>query len=483
MKQSRFEVSTEGMAELQAGRQPWQLVKELVSNAWDETARHCDVTLKSVGRSRAEVSVFDDGPGFSDIADAWTLMKYTPKRANPEVRGRFNIGEKEILSVAIEASINTAGKAIIFPSTGGRVIRKSRFIRDGTMVTCTMPWSQDTISDTERMLRNLLPPEKIEYTVNGNRVLYMKPDVTVEDTLDTVLAPEGPGFPLRNTRRKTKVHLHFLPAERQSWLYEMGVPVQEIDGHCSVDVQQKVPMPPNRDVVRASYLQDIYRVVLNNTPDIKGEESEDWVRSAVEDPEADPESIKKVLEARFGEKVLLRSSDSEANERAERAGFTVVDSRLMSRDERSQFAEHADLVHASDRFGSGLGPDTTVPRDKWTPGMVNVAQYSQFLAAELLKRPQLNVSFYSNIRDDAAARGGLGGLSFNIFRLGHDWFNEIGPNQTGLILHELTHCLYVTEGHNWKYHNFLEELAGAAVHLALDKGAEWQKFLSVSGMK
>ena len=32
----RFTVSHEGMREQQAGRAPWELVKELVQNAWDE---------------------------------------------------------------------------------------------------------------------------------------------------------------------------------------------------------------------------------------------------------------------------------------------------------------------------------------------------------------------------------------------------------------------------------------------------------------
>jgi hypothetical protein len=131
---NRFEVSTEGMRELQAGREPWQLAKELVSNSWDEQATVCSVTLRSESAREAYLSVYDDGPGFGDISDAWTLMKHTDKRLNPGVRGRFNIGEKEILSIAKQARITTSGKIVFFPPTGGRSVRTSAKSTKGTLI-------------------------------------------------------------------------------------------------------------------------------------------------------------------------------------------------------------------------------------------------------------------------------------------------------------------------------------------------------------
>ena len=83
---NRFEVSTEGMRSLQLGREPWQLAKELISNAWDEKTTICRVTLKSLTTRTASLSIYDDGEGFTNIADAWTLMGHTPKRQNPTAR-------------------------------------------------------------------------------------------------------------------------------------------------------------------------------------------------------------------------------------------------------------------------------------------------------------------------------------------------------------------------------------------------------------
>lgn len=44
----RFAVSTEGMAQLHRGRPVWQLLKELVANAWDEGA-NCTVHVQFIG--------------------------------------------------------------------------------------------------------------------------------------------------------------------------------------------------------------------------------------------------------------------------------------------------------------------------------------------------------------------------------------------------------------------------------------------------
>ena len=122
MTKERFSVSAEGLRQLNASRPPWSLVKELIQNAWDEApdATSCDVTITPRPNGTTVIAVEDDGPGFAEISHAWTLMADTPKRANPTKRGRFNLGEKEIISVAVSAKIETAGTTVTFPAKGGR---------------------------------------------------------------------------------------------------------------------------------------------------------------------------------------------------------------------------------------------------------------------------------------------------------------------------------------------------------------------------
>ena len=71
MPEGRLAVSTAGTRELHSARPPWQLVKELVQNAWDEVpnATVCNVSVRPRG-SRTVVSVEDDGAGFRNIEDA-----------------------------------------------------------------------------------------------------------------------------------------------------------------------------------------------------------------------------------------------------------------------------------------------------------------------------------------------------------------------------------------------------------------------------
>ena len=64
----------------------------------------------------------DDGPGFDHLPDAWTLMGNTPKRAGPLKRGRFNLGEKEVIAVSLEATIETVGFSVAFPADGSRIV-------------------------------------------------------------------------------------------------------------------------------------------------------------------------------------------------------------------------------------------------------------------------------------------------------------------------------------------------------------------------
>jgi hypothetical protein len=58
-------------------------------------------------------------------------------------------------------------------------------------------------------------------------------------------------------------------------------------------------------------------------------------------------------------------------------------------------------------------------------------------------------------------------LHFNISNLGKKWFDTINENTTGLLLHEFAHC----DGnwHDYIYYKKFQQLAGKAVHLALDK--------------
>ncbi len=463
MNKARFEVDTQGMRELQAGREPWQLVKELVSNAWDEDSRHCFVGLLPAGNNRTNLIVSDDGPGFANLADAWTLMAHTTKRLDPTVRGRFNIGEKEILSVAIKATITTGKRRVTFPEKGGRVVGTIKTPVKGAVIECTLPWGRQTAETAATMLRRLLTPEHIEYRVNGEQVAYRKPQQTITATLETVIQASQ-GDPLRRTRRLTTIELH---SAQQGVLYEMGIPVQDIECPYLVNVMQKVPMPPNRDVVRDAYLQDIYTAVLNATAgDLHDDQaSTTWVRQAVEDKDIAHEAVQAVMDKRYGDKVALWSSDHRSNEAAQHAGYEIVHPRTLSPTERASM-EQVGLQHTSDIFPTSYGDAEAVPCKDWTPGMVAVEAYAKRLFLSLCCQA-LVVSFVRMKNNRNAAWFSPGSLTFNLSVNGPRWFETIRPETTSLLLHEYGHT--DGHGHDAAHHLKVEALAGKAVHLALER--------------
>ena len=578
----RFAVSTAGMAQLHAGRPIWQLLKELIANAWDEGAS-CTVAvsgdwrpfaggpprpptpssadsrpgrwqytviakrqpgtmlpgqpravplpcspegpfatvheaLLAIGVPQAEIdahkywhrhdrlpqwladaiekkavdaaereratrpwdvkrglavwTVEDNGPGFSDIADAWTIWGWTPKRGQPDVRGRFNLGEKEIISIAKWAKVDTVGTRVDFPEDGGRVIQHGNGRKRGTVITVALEMTEDEVAETLEVLRRFLTPKGLTYTVDGEDVPYREPAHELRRRLPTVIQ-DSPEEPVRNTSRVADVRVIEPRRTALSYLYEMGIPVQPIDCTHDVDVGQKIPLPPNRDTVRDTYLQDIYSAVLTVTGAELSDDlaSEVWVQAAVEDPDTPDEVVKDVMEKKLGPKAVLWSSDLMANERAETAGYGVVRAQSLSPVERERYAG-VGLQRASVAFGVDVEEKAVDPDER----MENVGLYAHWLAAHLL-HVQLRVSFYrSETHVQAEYADGL--LRFNVARIADDWWD--GPpaeRHTELILHEIAHHGEKEHAHRGGYVHNLAKLAAKATHLAKERGEWWGQTL------
>ena len=488
---ARFEVSTEGMKGLHDGRPLWSLVKELVANAWDEETTICKVTIKgheevfSGGEVMGfiEVAVEDDGAGFKDINDAFTLMAPTSKRQEAGVRGRFNIGEKEILSVALEGKVETVGTTITFPREGGRVVTKNKR-KKGTIVSAIVERPLSEVEETEKALLEFLPPSHITYTINGKVVEPRKKLGVAEGILHTVLAT-GIGQPLRYSYRKTKIDI-FEPRNGEGHIYEMGITIQPLDMPYDVDIQQKVPMPPNRDTVTARYLQDVYSHVLSVVADDldQSEASESWVQMAVEDDDTSDEVVEKVMKTKLGENAVLWSNDVQANEMAHAAGMDLIKPRTLSKVERERFKKIG-LTTAKEGYGRLTISNLEVLEDKdLTEGMKALESYARFMCQHLLGF-KCNVRFTKMAKGDRLAQYGRKTLDFFVDQLPSTFFEcgvkdkellgfRFREEHLSLIIHELGH-----EGetdhlpHTGDYVHRLTDLGAKATFLAM-KGLQWK---------
>ncbi len=446
----RFAVSHEGMKELHADREPWRLCKELIQNVWDEApeATRCLVTIKPGPQPNTlKVIVEDDGPGFSDPTDAYTLMRPTPKRLDPGKRGRFNLGEKEIISVAIEAEIETVGRSILFPAMGGRAVSPNDRTR-GTKVSLLMPWAEDLAPELCTQLRKFRPTE-CGLRINNVEVRKREPVLTWKATLRTVLQ-SAPGQPLRESRRATELHLLPPANAGEAWLYELGIPIQQITTPWDVDVMQKVPMPPNRDTVGDSYLQDIYAEVLNAGYGLlEGDDfAAPWVDFAIDDDRSVAPAIQATVKGRYGDQPILSGPDRDANMKAAENGHTVIHPNSLTPKERQRFKQEAKVPTAREVYGivrtfDPRHPKFIIPLSE-RPELPAFEAWVKELAGYCGLKAQ--VVFYEHQDGHYAsctADTKNPTVHFNCANLGKDFFKKPlnRPEQLALVIHELAHAL------------------------------------------
>ena len=441
----RFAVSHEGMREQHAGRAPWELVKELVQNVWDEApdATVCRVIIDNIDPHHTAVTVADDGPGFADIADAYTLLKTTSKRRDPAKRGRFNLGEKEFISVAVRARVDTVGHTVLFPKGGGRRVISNDVPR-GTTVHGIMPWD---LQQAQELVQRLLMfrPTDCALIVNGDEVSGRDPVFTHQAILETVLQ-DAPGEPMRRTRRKTDMHL-LTPRDTQSWLYEMGIPIQPIETPWDIDIQQKVPMPPNRTETPTRYLNAVYSEALNASFELLEQDQfgENWVKTAMNEQRTTAESVVATVHGRHGPKVLFTSNDSDANMRASEEGFQLVNPRSLTPVERDRFRQDGNVQSARDIFGVQYEDRPETEPEPNEAAFVNWVQ-------QLGRACGLNVTVAFtnfttgrrfNIAADCTADSLTPTVRFNRQSLRDDFFHPPfnRSDQLELIIHEFGHAI------------------------------------------
>src|SRR5208282_6933575 len=153
-----FEVDRLGLAQILERKGKEFALFGLVQNGWDEPGvTKVSVSLEHQGRNRALLMVEDDAPeGFKDLSHAFTLFAASAKKANPEQRGRFNLGEKLVLAISDEVTISTTQGAIRFDGEGRHHLRTRQAV--GSRVECLLRMKADECAAIEAQVRRLIPP-------------------------------------------------------------------------------------------------------------------------------------------------------------------------------------------------------------------------------------------------------------------------------------------------------------------------------------
>ena len=420
---------------------------ELYQNVMDTNATVCNMSITPIEgrRGLAHLVVEDDDPeGFTDLTHAYTVFAPSKKRFNPELAGRFNLGEKCVLAFCREATITTTTGTVHFSDKGRTVSRRKRREQGScfeALVDITKAQCQEFV---EYMHRIIVKPG-LRLVCNGEDIPHREP----LKVLDKVALRTQAGENLSPTTRQTTVAIFEpLPGEVPT-LYELGIPVVELpQDKYHVSVGQKVPLNMDRDNVTPAYLRDIRTVVFNAMHQLLSSEDIEagWINEATSSEECDDSAIKSFLDLRFGRNRVAQSvRDPESNARAVANGEVVIPPRALTRGQRDNAKKADALPNAHDLYPTPKpfsdDPDAPraeiVPESEWTSGMRYVAAYSKWLAKKLL-REGIQVQIYQKFNGRAAYGGRC--LSLSLAGLGKDWFTQsVGHEHDALLIHEFGH--------------------------------------------
>jgi len=467
-----FNVDKKGLAKLMAGKSKAFVLYELLQNAWDQKVTKVDVTITPVNSvPMTEIAVEDNDPeGFADLAHAYTLFAESDKKSDAKKRGRFNIGEKLVLALAREATIETRSGAVRFDRSGRHEVRSKRTA--GSRITVLMPMTRAEHQELMNAAHRVIVPTKIKTTINGQPIARREPVAEFTASLPTVVADDE-GV-MKATHRRTAVRVHEPIKGEVATLYEMGIPVVETGDRYDVDVQQKVPLNMDRDNVTPAYLRAIRVAVLNATYGRITEEeaTQTWVKEACGDERVDETALRRTLGLRFGDSaVAYDPSDPEANKRSAAEGRQVVYGGSLSAGEwemarRAGTLPPAGTVTPSPKpYGEGE-PLDTIPEGDWTPGMRRFAQFAKSIARELLG-VDVSVRIAREFDWNYGATYGSSGLVVNLMRVGHGFFED-KTAQFALLIHEYGHH-YCGDHLSKDFYQALATLGARMTMLALDK--------------
>lgn len=463
-----FDVDKTGLAKVLSRRGIEFVVAELVSNAWDEKVSRVDITIEPVeGRHLARLVVEDDSAeGFLDITHAWTLFAESRKKGDPNVSGRFNLGDKLVFALAKEATIETTTGSIRFDAKGRRRLHEKR--ERGTKVSVLLPMKRAEIDRCIALARRMIP--RAPTFLNGELIANRAPVRSFEATLETEIADEN-GF-LRRTYRKTQVDLYEPLPGTKAGLLELGVVVIETGDRWEYDVRQKIPLGIDREHVPYGYLNSLRGHAINAVAGIVSDPNEEWVTTALENHNVTPETVKEIIRKRFGEKAVAADpTDQEAVHKATAAGYTIVHGGSLSSGIWEKVRQADALPRAGRIFPTrpeAASDDNVILPGLWTSGMRRVARYTQRLGDKLLGFEPI-VRFVRHLDGGYLATwcDTSKTITFNVGRLGENWFPQYGSitdDNVELIVHEFGHHF---EGNHLsdKYNDALCKLAAKIRHL------------------
>jgi hypothetical protein len=471
-----FEVDKDGLSKIVSRKPKYFVLFELLQNAWDEESKFVRLNIsKEKNAKLADISIEDDNPsGFSNLTHSFTLFAESSKKSNPNKRGRFNLGEKLVLSLCHEASIESTTGTIKFNSEGRKKINKKR--NSGTLFKAKLKMTNQEIIEALEAVNMLIPPKGIRTFINDNELNNKISVATFEMQLATEISDEE-GF-IKRTKRKTIIEVY--PSENNSWIYEMGIPIVKTGDKFNINIMQKVPLNIERDNVNPAYLKAVRTGVLENALQLMNSEdtTENWISDALSSQNINEDTVKELINKKYGDKVVSYDpSDSEANKLAFSKGYTVIHGRQLNKDQWKNIRRSSAMLPAGQVTPSPK-PFSDDPNASALK-TINKADWSDLESLLITKLENLsnlliNKKVKFTIADDS--EWGFNGsfckqdatMILNRATLGKEWFNQgITQDVLKLFIHELGH-FYSSDHLSKGYHQALCKIGAQIAFLNIN---------------
>jgi hypothetical protein len=506
INQGWLAISTQGFAAMNAARPPEHLVKELVQNSLDSLADgqagHISLRYSHNGHS-FEVSCVDNGSGIENLADL-RVVYLTHKTDSHLKRGRFGRGFKEALCIAEQALVASGGHRLEFlREQGQHVTRQSREVQlqPGTRVWMQMPWSTETIARLDAYFQRFLVPEAVLLEVNGMRLKPRPVEHEVQASLTTEIY-DATSQSWKKPKRRTTIQLVRTQPDETPTIYEMGIPVAALEWsvpfHC--DIQQRVPMNPNRDAVASGYALNLHVACLPTLLAAMDADTvkQDWVGTAGR--RCDDSVQQQIISRAFGDNIarsVPRMGTRHFDEDARDLGLQVINSAQASggfREMLKAFVPSAQEVVRADELRkanqaeeSGFSINDALRtgdhRLRWLERQGGADRVERCLAFAVWFCQQLvstcpvmqqQVSGQLTLNNQAGKRVYAYWSSTNVLTLALDescfWQQPLGPESLEVLIHEAAHAMNMHHGYEFRVE--LERLAGVAASLMLHRSDE-----------
>jgi hypothetical protein len=459
-----FEISNIGWKRMNAGRPLGHLVREAVSNVFDAPG----VTQCVIVASEGEIAITDDAPyGIADKSLVTTVFM-TDKEDSHLMRGRKGRGLKELIAASTSSTVETVGYTVKFYPDGTRAITDGSSRFSGTTVHVkNEEWTRDTIRECVDYLSKFLPPKHITMLVNGKTVEAPAIKQTIAaESLPTTVIKDGKQVEI-NAATDINVR-HLRKGEKKGWVYEMGIPVQEIETKFHLDVQQRIPMNDNRDVVDAKYLPRLYAAVMAGTiSEIEEDElTEKWVLTGLNS--ADWTTQRTYVSRLVPEGTCIKSDDKIANDKARQQGIKLIDLSMLPSDTKWTIGYHGkDAVKVMDEIDRNC---QAIDYHQLRATHVTFVNVMEYLGQKLLEKP-IHVTFMSKPKSYkgnvsiADFTAGSRTMRWNIEAPTTRFDQPLHPENLTTLVHELAHN--VTPEHNELFLEEVQTLAGKLAVLCL----------------